>query len=115
MDIQMVVDHQESTLKITRTIGLGDNAKSTTLSIDLSGKETSEVGPRGGTMATKASWDGDKLVVTMTRSRKLPNQQMTVENRQVWTLSKDGKTLTIQRIRKGPRGEKSRTEVYLKK
>jgi hypothetical protein len=113
-DVKIVVEQSDTQLKVTRSISEGGQERSMTNTYDLSGKEITETGPRGGTMVTKASWDGDKLVVSRTRTRKNRDQEIKIEQKQVWSLSADGKTMTIEASVKGPRREQTRKMVYNK-
>jgi len=71
------------------------------------------VGSSSG-MKVKALWDGDRLVIS-TAISDTPDGS-TIEKEQVWSLSPDGRTLTIEFTRKGDtEGDVRGTEVYRKK
>jgi lipoprotein-anchoring transpeptidase ErfK/SrfK len=112
--VKIVVEQTDAELKLVRHVAAGKQEKTLTSTVDLSGKENSAVGPRGGSQVAKATWEGDKLVMVTSRTRKKPGTEVKIENKQIWSLSKDGKTLTIETVRKGPRGAKSKTLVYTK-
>jgi hypothetical protein len=113
-DVTIVIEQSEAQLKLTRTVSEGADQRSNSTLFDLSGKESTETGPRGATVVSKASWDGDKLVLKSTRTRKARQKEMSIEQTQVWSLSEDGKTLTIEMSFKGPRREQKRKMVYAK-
>jgi hypothetical protein len=56
------------------------------------------------------------LKLSQTRSFTTPNgDTMTMSNMEHWALSADGKTLTVKRENKSPRGDSSSESVYQKK
>jgi hypothetical protein len=70
----------------------------------------------GGASSTKikALWNGDRLAIaTATVDSEAGS---TFEKEQVWTLSPDGRTLTVESVQKGgPAGEVKANEVYRRK
>ena len=92
----------------------GGFAPSTTYKLD--GTETTAEGPRGGTSTLKAEWkDGGKTLV-LKRVSKLSFQgnDVTLTTTEEWSLSSDGKTLTVKRTSESPRGTQSYTLVFNK-
>jgi hypothetical protein len=82
----------------------------------LDGSEaTLDTGGRG-TATVKAEWqDGGKtLKLTTKRTFNFQGNDVTSTTTEVWTLSGDGKTLTIQRTSESPRGTQSSTLVFNK-
>ena len=82
----------------------------------LDGSEaTLDTGGRG-TATVKAEWqDGGKtLKLTTKRTFNFQGNDVTSTNTEVWDLSGDGKTLTIQRTNESPRGTQSSTLVFNK-
>jgi hypothetical protein len=82
----------------------------------LDGSEaTLDTGGRG-TATVKAEWqDGGKtLKLTTKRTFNFQGNDVTATNTEVWSLSGDGKTLTIQRTNESPRGTQSSTLVFNK-
>jgi len=80
---------------------------------DLTGKETkAEVqGPMGATPQTfKAKSEGGKLHL----SRTVTTQMGDMTTKETWSLSEDGKTLTIEREQNTPRGTNTSTMVFAK-
>ena len=99
--IVMKIRHDDPGLAVnTKTTGgpMGDsdiNFKYTT-----DGKEcTNEV--RGSVLKSKLVWDGD--VLTVSHKRDFQGNEITFQDR--WTLSGDGKTITINRKISSPQGE----------
>jgi hypothetical protein len=84
----------------------------------LDGKETRlEVEtPRGKIPQTlSATIDGGKLSLSKTSTFPTPQGDMTQVTKEAWSLSPDGKTLTIVRDQSSPRGSASHTFVFVKK
>src|SRR5207249_1961822 len=73
-------------------------------------------GPRGSTTVTRATLGGDRLVTTSTTTRpgKDGGEAKTFSRESTWTLSPDGRTLTIDTVMHTPRGDKTMRTVYLK-
>jgi hypothetical protein len=92
----------------------GDGA--TTYTLD--GKETSleEEGRMGKTaVKLKAELDGGKLKLSSVRTFNTPNGEATMTIKEAWSLSEDGKTLTVKRDMETPRGTNSSEMVFTKK
>jgi len=82
----------------------------------LDGSETTlDTGGRG-TATVKAEWqDGGKsLKLTTKRTLNFQGNDVTVTTTELWSLSGDGKTLTIQRTSESPRGTQTATLVFNK-
>jgi hypothetical protein len=67
-----------------------------------------------GKRTAKWSADGNVLEVNDKMSFDTPQGAMTTESNSKWTLSADGKTLTIEGTRTSPRGEQKFKRVYAK-
>lgn len=94
--------------------GMGDASE--TYSLD--GKETKidQEGPNGAIpVVLKAKADGGKLELTSSRTFNTPMGEMTATKKEVWSLSDEGKTLTVVRENTTPRGTSSSTLVFVKK
>ena len=74
-----------------------------------------EVSTPGGLGTVEARWDDNELVVDKIRERESPRGTMTIEQRQRWTLSEDGKTLTQVIRTSTPMGEREMRRVFDKK
>lgn len=92
----------------------GDGANTYT----LDGKETSveAEGPTGKNLVKlKAEIDGGKLKLSNVRTFNTQMGEMTMTTKETWTLSDDGKTLTVKREMESPRGTNSSEMVFTKK
>lgn len=82
----------------------------------LDGSETTlDTGGRG-TATVKAEWQngGKTLKLVTKRTFNFQGNDVTTTNTEVWDLSGDGKTLTIQRTNESPRGTQTSTLVFNK-
>lgn len=97
--------------------GFGGGDGTTTYTLD--GKETSsEVeGPMGKVpLKLKASLESDgKLNLSSSSTFSTQNGEVSVTTKETWSLSDDGKTLTIKRETESPRGTNSSEMVFTKK
>lgn len=73
----------------------------------LDGRESTNPG-RSGDAKSKASWEGNSLVIETTSMMG----ENTVTTKSVRSLSDDGKTMTVVTTRPGPNGETTRKTVY---
>jgi len=87
-------------------------------SYKLDGTETTADNPggRGGTSTFKAQWkDGGKTLELKRVSKfNFQGNDVTATTTEDWTLSSDGKTLTVKRTSESPRGTQSSTLVFNK-
>ena len=84
----------------------------------LLGKETTvEIDGPNGKMPVKykGSIDGAKANLLSSRSFSGPMGEVTITTKEVWSLSPDGKTLTVERENTTPRGTNASTLVFAKK
>jgi hypothetical protein len=79
----------------------------------LDGSESVNTTGRGESKST-CKWDGAKLVVKTVSSFQGPQGAMTMESTAVYSLSADGKVLTVEQTRQSPQGEVKSTMVYNK-
>ena len=89
-----------------------------TIAYSLEGKETVvEIdGPNGKQpVKYKAALDGAKASLSAVRSFNGPMGDVTITTKDVWTVSADGKTLTVVREQTTPRGTNASTMIFVKK
>lgn len=89
-----------------------------TVDYSLDGKETTVdiEGPNGKLpVKYKASMDGGKANLSSSRSFSSPMGEVSITTRETWSLSEDGKTLTVVRETTSPRGTNAATMVFAKK
>lgn len=101
-----------------RGTGRGLGAGDSTVSYSLDGKETTvEIDGPNGKMPVKykGSIDGGAASLSSSRTFSGPMGEVTVTTKDSWSLSADGKTLTVVREQSTPRGSSSSTMVFAKK
>ena len=80
----------------------------------LDGRESRNHGPHG-TMVSTSHWEGVSLITEMRETFSTPRGEITVEDKEVRTLSQDGQTMTVEGTRMTPRGAITRKLVVEKK
>lgn len=116
-EVKLIVEQQGNTLKATRSVARGSHERAMTQTFVVDGSERTEQSPRGGSSVTKATLGGDRLVVNQTHTRPAKEQGQpahTFSRDSVWTLSQDGRTLTIDTTMHTPRGDRAMKTVYTK-
>ncbi len=94
------VKHDDPSIKIS-TMQSGQQGETTTeLAYTTDGKESVNM-IRGSEAKSTAKWVGDQMVVDTKRDM----QGAEITQKETWTLSKDGKTLTINNHINAPQGE----------
>ena len=109
--ITLTVEQQGTTLKVTRTTTMGTHERSTTDTLVADGTDQSRPGYRGE-IVTRAAFEGDRLVVTQTHVKKGEQGDRTMSRQSIWTLSPDGRVLTIDTTMHSPRGDRAMRTVY---
>ena len=103
------ISHNEPELKVTST-QVSENGESTNnLTYTTDGKECANKSRRGETKST-LKWDGDTLVI----ESKADFQGTAVTIAAKWTLSEDGKTLTVNTHFSSPMGDGDVKTVFEK-
>jgi hypothetical protein len=111
--VTLVVAQQGNTLTVTRTFAMGTRSHSTTDTIVADGADRVQSGYRGNAV-TNSAFDGNRLVVTTTSTKKTDQGDQTMSRQCVWTLSPDGGVLTIECTMHSPRGDRAMKTVYQK-
>jgi hypothetical protein len=104
-----IITHEDPDLKdsYTQSGQMGELTAEMKYSTD--GKETTN-SVRGNQIKTTAKWDGDELAIA--GKTQFNGADVTLSDR--WSLSADGKTLTIQRHVNSPMGETNQKIVLEK-
>lgn len=102
-----------------RGMGRGGFGGDGTVTYSLDGKETKTEmdGPMGKTpvaYTAKSESDG-KLKLSSSRTINSPMGEAVITTKETWSLSADGKTLTVEREMSTPRGTNQSTMVFAKK
>jgi hypothetical protein len=115
MDSVLVIRQTESELHVTHTMSAGDGpARDFVQVFNLDGSESANPGiPGGGEYRSRTSWDKLKLVTLGTMQPSGPDNaaRLDIVIKEEFSLSKDGKTLTLKTSRS--RGvQVTTTEVF---
>jgi hypothetical protein len=104
------IDHKEPEIKLSQP-GMRGNTMETRMTTDGKASKSSAEGPMGPmTSTSSAKWAGESLEVKTTRS--MGGNEMTQSDK--WTLSADGKVLTIERQMETPMGQMQMKQVLEK-
>lgn len=79
----------------------------------LDGKENVNSSGRGE-LKSKSKWNKDKLVIEGSQKVNTPNGEFEIEIKDEYSLSADGKVLTVTTTRTTPGGEQTAKQVYNK-
>jgi ABC-type oligopeptide transport system substrate-binding subunit len=94
------IDHQDPHLKLVGTEVREEGERTFEMNISTDGAQTTNrIGPL--TLTTKARWEGSTLLV----DSKASTDDGEVAIKDQWSLSEDGKTLTVVRNVYSPRGD----------
>jgi hypothetical protein len=111
----MTVTQDEAAITVERTMpGRDGQERKTTTKMTPDGKVVTETNDRGSS-DTKASWDAATLVVETSRKFEREGQTFEMKRSEKWTLSADGKVLTIAFTQTSQRGDSTGKAVYTKK
>jgi hypothetical protein len=108
-------DQKDESITVTRTspsFNGGDMTNTETLSYD--GKETVTTVFENSKRKSTAKWsdDGQSLLVNYILLLEFNGESMEIKGTETWTLSADGKNLTVQINSASPQGEFSAKAVY---
>ena len=108
----MVVEQQGANLRVNRILKTQGEERKEIHTYKIGGGETKNTGFRGETVVGRAFWEGDKLVIVSTRTWRVLLKDVSAESRGVWSLSTDGKSLTIAAQVNSPRGDQRGKVVF---
>jgi hypothetical protein len=108
-EIKLIVAQEGAMLRVTRTKTRGTQERSFSDTLVADGSEQTQRGHRGQ-VVTRTAFEGDRLVVTRmhTKGDRTRSQQS------VWTVSPDGRVLTIDTTWQSARGDRTMKTVYLR-
>ena len=103
------IEIQDTTLKVTTTT-VGDRGERTYDRTYVIGKEQKSQDNEGDEFTTNVKWEGKTLVFETVEKE----HDSVLNSKEVWTLSDDGRTLTKNIHRSGPRGDSDQQYVLEK-
>jgi hypothetical protein len=115
-DPRIVIAQTESELTISHTSEDASEGSAEIRQVyKLDGSESVNPGfPAGGDVRARASWDKEKLVVLGTQRGARAGVASELVIKQEFSLSKDGKTLTLKTTQTGIRGGLTFKQVFVK-
>ena len=116
IDVTLVIKQSAADLTIKRTMAFpGRDPMETETKYTLDGKEATVPGMMGREMKATAKADGDKIIVDSKGSFQTPQgDTREVSTHDEYTLSADGKVLTITTTRATPQGDRTSKQVFNK-
>jgi hypothetical protein len=108
-EIKLIVAQEGAMFRVTRTKTRGSQERSFSDTLVADGSEQTHRGHRGQ-VVTRTAFEGDRLVVTRTHTKG----ERTLSHQSVWTVSPDGRVLTIDTTWQGPRGDRTTKTVYVR-
>jgi len=103
------IELQDTSLKVVVTM-VGDRGENTYTRTYTIGKEETSQDREGDQFTTTVKWEGSTLVFDTVEKER----NGTLTSKEIWTLSDDGKTLTKNIHRSGPRGESDQKYILEK-
>ena len=113
-EVKLKVEQQGTAVKVTRTMTMGTRERSLTDTYVADGSDQTHRGYRGGNVVTRAAFEGDRMVVTVTQTKKSEQGEKTMAQQSIWSVSPDGRTLTIDTTVQSPRGDRAMKTVYVR-
>ncbi len=80
----------------------------------LDGKETENPVLSGGVIVTRSNWSKGTLITEGTQQISLGDREVDLRIKEEYSLSKDGKTLTIKTTRQSARGKMELKRTFKK-
>ena len=100
----MAVEHKDPALKVKTTMANQMGERTNEAAYTTDGKETT-VGEGAGQTQATVTWDGESIVFKTVRKANMQGEQIEIKGVEKWTLSGDGKTLTVDMTLTAPMGE----------
>jgi hypothetical protein len=115
-EITMVIEQRAPTVSIKRVLTMGSDRVVRQLTYTTDGKENKNLNARGSEVRSRSTWDGGRLVTKGSQTMDSPLGKVDAAVNETWTLSPDGRTLTIEATTTIPvAGELKRKEVFVRK
>ncbi|MGA2260714.1 MAG: hypothetical protein ABSH28_04670 [Acidobacteriota bacterium] len=111
----LVIEQTEDKIKVTHQISNSEGGERITQLFKLDGTESVNPGVLGnGEMKSRTSWDKDKIVTVGTQKMASSSRAPEIELKEEFSLSSDGKTLTLKTTQTTPMGRFTSKQVFIK-
>ena len=115
VNITLVIKQTANDLAITRTMSMAGNDRTSEQKFTLDGKESTNPSSMGrGEFTGKAKMNNGRLVIEGIQKMSTPNGDFEIGVKDEFSLSEDGKVLTINSTRSTPMGDRTSKQVYNK-
>ncbi|MGH9339002.1 MAG: hypothetical protein ACRD1R_05300 [Acidobacteriota bacterium] len=115
IDVTLSISQSENQLMLTRKFNMDGRERTQEQTFTLDGEENINPGLMGrGELTSKSQWKESKLVIEGFQVVSTPNGEFEIGSIEEYSLSEDGKVLTLRATRATPRGEQSSTQVFNK-
>ena len=111
-DITLKVSQTGDSIKINEIMKSQRGNRDRTYTLKINGQDQEIEGMMGRTATATADWDGDKLLVSTMMSFERQGQKMEMASDDTWSLSADGKVLTIDSINESSFGTRTSKRVF---
>ncbi len=113
-DVTLKVNQSSDSMKVNETFSSEMGSRDRAYTLKLDGQEQQIQGFMGRPVTATAQWDGNKLIVSTTMSFERQGQQMEMASDDTWSLSPDGKVLTIDTTMESSFGTRTSKRVFEK-
>jgi len=110
MDMSNVMQTITQTAEVLTVVQTGMGPERN-LTYYLDGRESTNAAMRGE-MKSTARWEANQLVIESTATMQTPNGERSITTKEVRSLSKDGKTMTLTSTTDTPMGTRTRKTVF---
>ena len=112
-DQKLIVTQTDAEMTVERLVLMGAQERGLRQIFRLDGTQTTNQAAGRGEIKSKAMWKGNLLVIDGTQTMNNQRVQTEVGLKEEWSLSDDGKVLTIKTTRSTARGRaRTTTQVY---
>lgn len=111
-DIALKVKQTGNTIKVNEQFSSEMGSRDRAYTLNMNGEEQQIQGFMGRPATATAQWDGSKLVISSTMSFERQGQTMEMASDDTWSLSQDGKVLTIDSTTESSFGTRTSKRVF---
>ena len=114
-DLTLRIVQSDNEVQTTRSYTVNGEDKTVSQKFALDGSQNTNPASNGrGEFKSTSIWKNDRLTNTGTQTMTMRDQSYDITLKEEYSLSKDGKTLTIKTTRTTPRGETNNKQVFRK-
>lgn len=115
LEVTLVIKQSGNDMQVTRKVTMGGNTRETEMKYTLDGAENTNPGMMGrGEVKSKSKMEGDKLIIEGSQSLQTQQGDFQINTKDEYSLSADGRVLTVTTTRSTPQGDRTTKAVYSK-